>query len=118
MLEGYEKVRTVGKGAFGTAVLYRREATQTLVVIKEINMMDITAAERQMALNEVQVLSSLHHPNIIRYLGSFEVSDTTATSRATYHLHIEMKTAGEFLLSVCCIAERRHRPSLLSRRST
>lgn len=81
VLDGYEKVRTVGKGAFGTAVLYRRLATQTLVVIKEINMMDITAVERQMALNEVQVLSSLHHPNIIRYLGSFEVSDRITTGK-------------------------------------
>jgi hypothetical protein len=30
-------------------------------------MIDLTASERQMALNEVQVLSSLDHPNIIRW---------------------------------------------------
>ncbi|XP_069689683.1 serine/threonine-protein kinase Nek8-like isoform X2 [Periplaneta americana] len=71
-LEGYEKIRTVGKGAFGTAILYRKIADDTLVVIKEVNMIDLTATERQMALNEVQVLSSLDHPNIISYLGSFE----------------------------------------------
>lgn len=71
-LEGYEKIRTVGKGAFGTAVLYRKVADDTLVVIKEVNMIDLTASERQMALNEVQVLSSLDHPNIISYFGSFE----------------------------------------------
>jgi len=41
-------------------------ADDTLVVIKEVNMIDLTASERQMALNEVQVLSSLDHPNIIR----------------------------------------------------
>lgn len=60
-LEGYEKIRTVGK-----------VADDTLVVIKEVNMIDLTASERQMALNEVQVLSSLDHPNIISYFGSFE----------------------------------------------
>jgi NIMA (never in mitosis gene a)-related kinase len=53
-------------GAFGTAVLYHKVADDTLVVIKEVNMIDLTASERQMALNEVQVLSSLDHPNIIR----------------------------------------------------
>ncbi|XP_046686536.1 LOW QUALITY PROTEIN: serine/threonine-protein kinase Nek8-like [Homalodisca vitripennis] len=72
-LDGYEKIRTVGKGAFGTAVLYRRLTSDLLVVIKEINMLELSTTERQMALNEVQVLSSLSHPNIIRYLGSFEV---------------------------------------------
>ncbi|KAK9504134.1 hypothetical protein O3M35_010537 [Rhynocoris fuscipes] len=35
-------------------------------------MGDLSASERQMALNEVTVLSVLHHPNIISYLGSFE----------------------------------------------
>jgi NIMA (never in mitosis gene a)-related kinase len=57
---------SVPTGAFGTAVLYRKVADDTLVVIKEVNMIDLTATERQMALNEVQVLSSLDHPNIIR----------------------------------------------------
>ncbi|RZF37381.1 hypothetical protein LSTR_LSTR009732 [Laodelphax striatellus] len=72
-LSGYKKIRMVGKGAFGTAILYEREKDNRLVVIKEINMTELTASERQMALNEVQVLSLLTHPNIIRYLGSFEV---------------------------------------------
>lgn len=53
-------------GAFGTAFLYHKVSDDTLVVIKEVNMIDLTASERQMALNEVQVLSSLDHPNIIR----------------------------------------------------
>ncbi|XP_049779795.1 serine/threonine-protein kinase Nek8 [Schistocerca cancellata] len=71
-LDGYEKLRVVGKGAFGSAVLYRKVADDTLVVMKEVNMTELNAVERQAALNEVQVLSMLHHPNIIRYLGSFE----------------------------------------------
>ena len=32
----YVKVRTVGKGAFGTAVLYRKEPEGALVVIKQV----------------------------------------------------------------------------------
>ncbi|XP_014245638.2 serine/threonine-protein kinase Nek8-like isoform X2 [Cimex lectularius] len=70
----YEKIRTVGKGAFGTAILYRRISDSKLVILKEIDMTELNAAERQMALNEVEVLSVLHHPNIISYLGSFEIN--------------------------------------------
>jgi NIMA (never in mitosis gene a)-related kinase len=40
-------------GAYGAAVLYRRRDDDTLVVIKEINMHDLSANERQLALNEV-----------------------------------------------------------------
>ena len=51
----YEKVRVVGKGAFGNAVLYRRKMDGLLVIIKEINMLDLSASDRQMSLNEVKV---------------------------------------------------------------
>lgn len=37
-----------------------------MVVLKEINMSELNVSERQMALNEVEVLSVMHHPNIIR----------------------------------------------------
>ena len=53
-------------------MLYRRMDDDTLVVIKEINMHDLSASERQLALTEIQVLALLDHPNIVRYLDSFE----------------------------------------------
>lgn len=54
-------------GAFGTAVLYKKKSTNKLVVLKEISTADLSAEERQMALNEVEVLASLNHENIIGY---------------------------------------------------
>ena len=39
---------------------------------QEINMLDLSATERQMALNEVRVLATLDHPNIVTYYDSFE----------------------------------------------
>ncbi|KAG1706199.1 Serine/threonine-protein kinase Nek9 [Nymphon striatum] len=71
-LSGYEKIRIVGKGAFGTAVLYHKNDDDSLVILKEINMHDLSASERQLAINEVKVLSMLNHPNIISYFDSFE----------------------------------------------
>ncbi|GIX96762.1 hypothetical protein CEXT_446231 [Caerostris extrusa] len=71
-LSGYEKIRTVGKGAFGTAVLYRKKYDDSFVIVKEINMHDLTASERQLAINEISVLSLLNHENIVSYYDSFE----------------------------------------------
>ncbi|XP_064595853.1 serine/threonine-protein kinase Nek9-like [Liolophura sinensis] len=71
-LAGFEKIRTVGKGAYGAAVLYRKKDDDSLVILKEINMHDLNAAERNLALNEVRVLAMLDHPNIISYYDSFE----------------------------------------------
>ena len=60
-LSGFEKIRTVGKGAYGTAVLYRKKDDDSLVILKEINMCDLNANERQMAPNEVQVRKMIIH---------------------------------------------------------
>lgn len=35
------------------AVLYRRKDDDSLVILKEINMLELTTQERQLALNEV-----------------------------------------------------------------
>ncbi|KAG7176605.1 serine/threonine-protein kinase Nek8-like 2, partial [Homarus americanus] len=66
-----DALKTAGR-AFGSAVLYRRKEDEALVIIKEINMLELSASERQMALNEVNVLAMLDHPNIISYMDSFE----------------------------------------------
>lgn len=72
----FERRAFVGKGAFGTAVLYRRRDDSSLVVLKEVDLHALTASERQLALNESQVLSILQHPNIISYYDSFEKDGT------------------------------------------
>ena len=42
-------------GAYGTAILYRKKDDDSLVILKEINLHDLNASERQLALNEVTV---------------------------------------------------------------
>ncbi|XP_067827514.1 uncharacterized protein [Heptranchias perlo] len=71
-LAEFEKIHIVGKGAYGTAVLYRKKDDDSLVILKEINMHELNHIERQRAMNEVKVLSMLDHPNIINYYDSFE----------------------------------------------
>jgi serine/threonine protein kinase len=58
-------------------VLYRtvhlccRLSDKKLVIIKQIPVEQMTKEERQAALNEVKVLSMLHHINIIEYYENF-----------------------------------------------
>jgi serine/threonine protein kinase len=43
-----------------------------MCIIKEINMLELTASDRQMALNEVKIMAKMDHPNIIAFHDSFE----------------------------------------------
>jgi NIMA (never in mitosis gene a)-related kinase len=89
-LEDHEKsfqfVKTVGRGSFGVASLYKRINDEVFVVLKQINLADITRTEREMAMNEVEVFSRLKHPNVISYYSSFIRGEV---------LYIEMEYADE-----------------------
>uniref|UniRef100_A0A182QRM4 non-specific serine/threonine protein kinase n=1 Tax=Anopheles farauti TaxID=69004 RepID=A0A182QRM4_9DIPT len=69
-LAGYRRIRSVGQGSFGVAILYERQSDVQQVVMKQIALSNLAKPEREMAMNEVEVFSKLHHPNIISYLGS------------------------------------------------
>ncbi len=84
-MDDYEKVKVVGRGAFGTVYLCRRRRTVSSVdvgggggggggeevIVKQIPIGQLSAVDRQATLNEVRVLAMLHHPNIIEYHDSF-----------------------------------------------
>ncbi|XP_072019218.1 serine/threonine-protein kinase Nek8-like [Amphiura filiformis] len=70
-MEKYEKIRVVGRGAYGTVYLCVRLGDQKQVIIKQIPVEQMTKEERQVALNEAKVLAMLDHPNIIEYYENF-----------------------------------------------
>lgn len=82
----FKYIRQVGRGSFGVACLYKRLNDDIQVVLKQINLMELTKSEKELAMNEVDVFSKLHHPNIISYYGSFIRGEI---------LYIEMEFADE-----------------------
>lgn len=70
---GYEQIKTVGEGSFGKAILVRHTTPSDgkNAVIKMIDVNRASRKEREDALKESQVLSSLKHTNIVRYHSNF-----------------------------------------------
>ena len=68
----YEKGKMLNKGAFGSAFLAKCKKTDTMVVIKMVDISKCSKKERDSARKEVSILGALKHPNIIEYKNSFE----------------------------------------------
>lgn len=66
----FERVKIVGRGQFGTAYLVKDAASRKLV-LKEINISGMEDAEKTSTFAEVDLLRSLDHINIVKYLGHF-----------------------------------------------
>eukprot|EP00899_Mesostigma_viride_P019612 jgi/Mesvir1/27652/Mv07379-RA.3 len=71
----YQELQVIGRGSFGTATLVRRKEDNALLVVKKLFTADLLQKERDAAMNEVAVLKSMNHPNIIGYYESYESQD-------------------------------------------
>nr|XP_022325749.1 serine/threonine-protein kinase Nek1-like isoform X1 [Crassostrea virginica] len=71
-MDKYSKIRQIGEGAFGKAILVKKKNDGKQYVIKEINIRKMSPKERQDSKKEVAVLAQLSHPNIVTYRESFE----------------------------------------------
>ncbi|KAK8878519.1 hypothetical protein M9Y10_005299 [Tritrichomonas musculus] len=70
-MDNYTIDKVIGEGSYGQALLCKEKATDEFVVIKQISFTNLTEQEREESRKETQILSYLHHPNIIGYRGSF-----------------------------------------------
>ncbi|KAL7888847.1 hypothetical protein AOLI_G00038210 [Acnodon oligacanthus] len=71
-MDKYEKVKKIGEGSFGKAILVRSREDGHQYVIKEIGISRMSNKERRESRREVAVLANMSHPNIVQYKESFE----------------------------------------------
>jgi serine/threonine protein kinase len=76
-LAAYEVVSAVGRGKFSTVYKAYRKVDNTVVAQKRIRMGDVKHETAAKCLQEVQLLQSLNHRNIIHYLDSFACHPNT-----------------------------------------
>lgn len=70
-MERYRKLKVIGKGSFGYAVLVQSVADRQTYVMKIIDVSKMDRKQREDAINEVHVLKAMRHPYIITYKESF-----------------------------------------------
>ncbi|NXK03382.1 NEK1 kinase, partial [Herpetotheres cachinnans] len=71
-MDKYIKLRKIGEGSFGKAILVKAKEDGQQYVIKEINISKMSNKEREESRREVAVLANMKHPNIVLYRESFE----------------------------------------------
>ena len=71
-MDDYDRIRELGRGSFGAAILVRRKTDQKQLVVKEVNLGSLSQKEIAEARKEANFLANLSHPNIVRYEGCLE----------------------------------------------
>ncbi len=81
--KNYELIYVLGTGAFGKVRLYRdRTNNELLYAIKTLKKEGISKTQYELIQSEINILSKLDHPNVVKYFGTFEDD---------FYLHIMME---------------------------
>ena len=70
-LNDFEFRENLGKGSFGSVYIVKRKENQKIYAMKRVTLMNLGEKEKQNSFNEVRLLASLSHPNIIGYKEAF-----------------------------------------------
>jgi NIMA (never in mitosis gene a)-related kinase len=89
-LKEFELIKELGKGAFGSVCLVKRKADGNIYAMKRVKISQLNKKEQENALNEVRILASISHPNIIGYKEAFFDEDT-----ATLNIVMEYADDGD-----------------------
>nr|CCA14225.1 protein kinase putative [Albugo laibachii Nc14] len=68
-------IRQIGKGTHGNIMLAKRKEDGAIVAIKRIQTADFSEQGKKQADNEVVLLKSLYHVNIVRFYDHFMLGD-------------------------------------------
>ena len=61
----------IGKGTFSSVCLVKRKIDNQTYAMKRVKIVQLQEKEKQNALNEIRILASLNHKNIIGYKEAF-----------------------------------------------
>ena len=70
-LDEFEILRKLGSGAYSCVYNVRRHADQKEYALKKVRMDVLSEKERENAVNEVRILASVDHPNVVQYRDVF-----------------------------------------------
>ena len=86
----FEEMKELGKGAFASVYMVRKKSSNKHYAMKKIKLSKASAKHKDNALNEIRLLASISHPNIIGYRESFYDSDNN-----TLNIVMELAEQGD-----------------------
>ena len=70
-LDDFMVEKIIGKGSFGSVYLVKRKIDQKLYALKSVLLEKLNKKEQENSVNEVRLLASVYHPNVISYKEAF-----------------------------------------------
>ena len=70
-LSDFVIVQKLGDGAYSSVYKVKRQDDNDIYALKKVKMLSLSEKEKENALNEVRILASIEHPNVIGFKEAF-----------------------------------------------
>jgi NIMA (never in mitosis gene a)-related kinase len=67
----FSVIKKLGDGAYSSVYKVKRIDDESIYALKKVKMMSLTEKEKKNALNEVRILASIDHANVIGFKEAF-----------------------------------------------
>jgi NIMA (never in mitosis gene a)-related kinase len=94
-LKDFEVLGKIGEGSFSSVFKVLRRSDQTIYALKKVVMRKLKQKEKNNALNEIRILASIDHPNIISYKQAFFDEESESLC-----IVMDFADAGDLLLKI------------------
>ena len=71
MIKDFQILSKLGEGAYSVVYKVKRHSDNKHYALKRVKLMSLNSKERTNALNEVRIIASIRHPNIVCYKEAF-----------------------------------------------
>eukprot|EP01138_Halocafeteria_seosinensis_P016381 gb/GECG01016712.1/.p1 GENE.gb/GECG01016712.1/~~gb/GECG01016712.1/.p1 ORF type:complete len:434 (+),score=43.15 gb/GECG01016712.1/:1-1302(+) len=129
-MKDFRVLQMLGKGSYGSVYKCKRNSDGYTYAVKEVNIRKLSAREREDAVNEIRILASIRHKNIIRYCEAFverdnlyivmEFAEHGDTHRQIKKFkeankYIKETTIWSYLIQICLGLQELHSRNILHR---
>lgn len=77
-IKDFDILNELGKGTFGSVYKVKRKKDNEIYALKKVYMNKLKQKEKDNSLNEVRILASINHPNVIAYKDAFYDNEISA----------------------------------------
>ena len=101
-LQNFEIFNKIGEGAYSVVHKVKRKSDGEIYALKKVRFISLTDKEKENAVNEIRILASISHPNIIGYKEAFIDRNSDCLC-----LIIELADGGDLLQKINLFKKRR-----------
>lgn len=101
-LQNFEILNKIGEGAYSIVHKVHRKSDGVVYALKKVRFVSLSEKEKENAVNEIRILASISHPNIIGYKEAF--IDQASNNLC---LIIELADGGDLLQKITQTKQRR-----------